>query len=283
MFRWWDGTAWTPSVTPNRFDPPPLPPGGQLPIHAAGQPVVTDYAQIGRQAPSRRPLALLAGVGVLVVALVIGGAWLLLRALGNPLAGGEPASNPTSEICPTSTAQIVSPTPHVHPAGRVRGGDLSYPLLGSPWGSVDEEHRLAFGRDVYGQMVLVHRSYQPGRNWVASLVVGELVAGDGFFSPQQGSEIVTKCIIGAFYGDAEIGREDRVNQATTVDGHDAWLVEMHLTFDIPGLDETGETAIVLIVATSEASSSIYYASIPDSTPALLVTARQVQEQLRVES
>ena len=44
---------------------------------------------------------------------------------------------------------------------------------------------------------------------------------------------------------------------------------MHLTFEIPGLQETGETAIIMIVATAPESSSIYYASIPDSRPDLL--------------
>ena len=58
---------------------------------------------------------------------------------------------------------------------------------------------------------------------------------------------------------------------------------MHLTFEIPGLQETGETAIIMIVATAPESSSIYYASIPDSRPDLLQTARQIQGQLRVEA
>lgn len=283
MFRWWDGSAWTPSITANRFDPPPLPAGGQLPMYAAGQQASYDYGQIRQQSPSRRPLLALGLVGVLVVALLVGGVWLVQRFVGNPFTGEEPASNPTGPLCPTSS-QVISPTPHVNPPGRVQGGALSYPQLGSPWGAVFEENRLAFGRDVFGQMVTVHENYgDSGNSWVASLLVGELVAGDGFFSPEQGSEIVTRCIIGAFYGDAKVAREDRVNEAATVDGYDAWLVEMHLTFNIPGLDETGETAIVLIVATGEASSSIYYASIPDSTPQLLTTARDIQAQLKVEA
>lgn len=100
---------------------------------------------------------------------------------------------------------------------------------------------------------------------------GELVAGDGF--PQQGSEIVTRCVLGVFYGDVAVSRQDVVSQATTVDGKDAWVTEMHLGFSIKGLNETGETAIIVIVATSDESSSLYYASIPDSRPELLATAR----------
>lgn len=266
-------------VTPDPYSSTPTQPSGPLPIHSADKPTC-DYGHINQQSTSRRPLAVLAVVAVLVVALIWGGVTLITRVVGNPFAG-QPASNPTMDVCPTQTLVTESAAPHVNPSGRVLGGNISYPLLGSPWGAVQPEDRLAFGRDVYGQMVVIEPAYDGVHSWVASVLVGELVAGDGFFSPQEGSEIVTRCILGAFYGDARVARQDRVNQATTVDGYDAWLVEMHLSFSIPNLKETGETAIVLIVATSEASSSIYYASIPDSRPELLSTARQVQEQLKV--
>ena len=36
------------------------------------------------------------------------------------------------------------------------------------------------------------------------MLVGELQAGDGFFTPEQGSQIVVKCILGEFYGNAEV-------------------------------------------------------------------------------
>ena len=37
------------------------------------------------------------------------------------------------------------------------------------------------------------------------------------------------------------------NKATTIDGHEAWIVESHLTFDITGLDTKGELLILAIV------------------------------------
>lgn len=292
MFRWWDGTAWTPALTSNPYSPSPLPPdAGSLPLRQAepgrpGQPgqSFAGYTDEGSGPSGRRPIAALVVVGVLVVALIVGGVVLLGGGRFNPFGGPSPASNPTASVCPTRPITETPQPRSVQPAGRVRGGDLSYPLLGSPWGAVTEENRVAFGRDVFGQSVMVEENYDGrGGSWVASLVVGELIAGDGFFSPQQGAEIVTRCIMGVFYGDAVLDRTDRVNQATTVDGRDAWIVEMHLGFSIQGLNETGETAIIVIVATSTESSSIYYASIPDSRPELLVTARRVQSQLRVES
>lgn len=289
MFRWWDGTQWTPTLTPNPYAPPPGPgshAGGVPPMRQA-QHVPADPYAYSQQAEQRRsgrgPLLVLGLVGLLVVGLVVWGVGFLGGGF-NPFGPGRPpASNPTGNVCPTRTSQTESAVPRVHPAGRTQGGKLSYPTLGTPWGPVEEENRVPFGRDVFGQTVMVEPSYDGGvSSWVASVVVGELVAGDGFFSPEQGAEIVTRCVMGIFYGDAELERVDRVNQATTLDGHDAWLVEMHLSFDIPGLDEKGETAIILIVATGAEASSLFYASIPDSRPELLQAARQVQGQLRVE-
>ena len=105
-----------------------------------------------------------------------------------------------------------------------------------------------------------------------------------FFSPQQGSEIVVKCIMGVFYDDAEVVRDDKVNKATTVNGKEAWLVETHLSFDIPNLQAKGELAIIMIVATKAESSSIYYASIPDNADQQLVRdARNAMADLPVEA
>lgn len=287
MFRWWDGVQWTPTLTSNPYAPPPwLDAGGVPPIREAQQAAADPYASY-RQSEQRRsgrgPMVLLGLIGLVVVAVVIG-AFSLFGGGLNPFGPGQPpASNPTGNVCPVRDDQNESAAPHTDPPGRTQGGQLSYPTLGAPWGPVTTESRVPFGRDVYGQNVLVEPNYDgQGSDWVASVLVGELVAGDGFFSPEQGAEIVTRCVMGVFYGDAELQRVDRVNQATTLDGRDAWLVEMHLGFDIRGLSETGETAIILIVATSAESSSLWYASIPDSRPELLQTARQIQSQLRVE-
>ena len=40
-----------------------------------------------------------------------------------------------------------------------------------------------------------------GSSWVASILVAELMAGDGFYTPEQGAQIVVRCILGKFYGD----------------------------------------------------------------------------------
>lgn len=296
LFRWWDGSQWTTRVTDQPYAGPPRPDPyqpfdastgtGPLPMHDGGQGAGRDwqdaYGDTGPRRSGRGPLVVLGLVGIVLVALVVASLQLLGGGRLGPFGGDRPASNPTANVCPPKRI-LTEPTQHTNPPGRVQGGKLSYPQLGEPWGPVEQEVRVPFGRDVYGQSVMVEPNYEGNASWVASIVVGELVAGDGFFDPRQGAQIITQCVLGVFYADAEVARSDRVSQATTVDGHDAWVTEMHLTFDIPNLKEKGETAIIMVVNTGPESASLYYASIPDSRPELLATARQVQGQLRVES
>ncbi len=163
----------------------------------------------------------------------------------------------------------------------MHGGPVSYPQLGSPWGPVQTDHRVPFGRDVAEQMVMVEPNYNPGSHWVASILVGELQAGDGFFTPEQGAQIVVKCILGEFYGDNPVRSDVQVNKATTIDGNQGWLVESHLTFDIENLETKGELLIVAIVAT-QSTAGLYYASIPDTRPELVKPARDSLAKLTVD-
>ncbi len=140
---------------------------------------------------------------------------------------------------------------------------------------------MPYGRDIAEQEVVIEPNYKGNSSWVASVLVGELAAGDGFFSPQEGSEIVVKCLLGAFYDNAAVTRDDKVNKAMTVGGKDAWVVETHLSFNIPNLKTKGETAIILIVATSTDTSSLFYASIPDTSPEYLQPARDAMAALTV--
>jgi hypothetical protein len=159
---------------------------------------------------------------------------------------------------------------------------VSYPQLGAPWGAPQAENRVPFGSDVLSQLVPVETNYDgKGANWVASVLVGELQAGDGFFTPEQGSQIVVKCILGSFYGDNPVNSDVKVNEKTIIDGHEAWLVESQLTFDIPGLEAKGEYLIVAIVSAGN-RSGLYYATIPDTLPELVEPAQATLTQLQVD-
>ncbi|WP_197430250.1 DUF2510 domain-containing protein [Auraticoccus cholistanensis] len=306
MFRYWDGSAWSAALSPTPQAAPPsqglvpraTTPGTQ-PLGRLGQQGPAGggpgghghagYASYGQHHPvppartrsSKGWIAVLAVVGV-VVAVLIG---LAVRAVSDVAGGGSgqrPNGQPTQQVCPEEQPATAEPTPP--PAdGRVHGGALSFPMLPPPWEAPHPDNRVPFGRDVQVQTAFVEDFESEGSSWVASVLVGELIAGDGFFTPEQGAEIVVRCVVGVFYGpNTEVTRDDRVSRATTVDGKDAWLVESHLTFDIPDLETKGETLILMIVATGEATASLFYASIPDTSPQFMQPARDAMENLRVE-
>jgi hypothetical protein len=224
----------------------------------------------------------IAGAALVLVIVVV--AVLAIRAVtsGGTSTTGAPSGQASQQVCPAQNTASPEP-PANHPAdGRVHGGPVSYPMLGSPWGAPLADRRVPFGSDVQSQLVPVETDYDGnGANWVASILVAELQAGDGFFTPEQGSQIVVKCILGAFYGDNPVNSNVKVNKKTTIDGHDGWLVESQLTFDIAGLRTKGELLIVAIVSAGN-RSGLYYASIPDTTPELVQPARDALKNLKVD-
>ena len=305
LYRYWDGRAWSAATSPNPGAPPPTAglggigqPGSGAPLgqtpqtgqpgllgqgapggYGAGNP--SAYANYQQVANKKSPVGWwIAGIALVVVIVVI--AVIAIRAvaggtnIATPPGGGGPVSQDT---CPPQRSE--TPQPEADPNdGRVHGGPLSYPTLGPPWGPPVTDNRVPFGTDVLSQLVTIEANYQPGQNWVASVLVGELQAGDGFFTPEQGSQIVVKCILGAFYGNAQVNSDVQKNEATTIDGHEAWLVESQLSFDIPNLKTKGELLIVVIVSAG-ARSGLYYASIPDTAPELVKPARDLIGQLKV--
>jgi hypothetical protein len=238
------------------------------------------YASYQQTARRRSPVGWWLAGGALLVVLVIV-AVVGVRAATGPsggvpsLPGGQGSQNacPMPEETPTTTPDRGD--------GRVHGGPVSYPRLGPPWSAPDYDDRVPFGTDTKVQQIIVEPEYQPRSQWVASILVAELQAGDGFFSPEQGSQVVVKCILGTFYGNAPVTSEVKVNEAATIDGREGWIVESQLSFDIPGLKTKGELLLVAIVSAG-ATSGLYYASIPDTRPDLVRPAREALEQLQVD-
>jgi hypothetical protein len=247
---------------------------------APGQPGQPAYLQLPKK---RSGIGWWVGAAALLLVLVVVAVFAIRAATsGGTAAGGGASGQASADQCPPTRSD--SPSATAPPAdGRVHGGPVSYPQLGSPWGAPTGENRVPFGVNVLSQNVLVEQNYDgAGSNWVASVTIGELQAGDGFFTPEQGSQIVVRCILGAFYGKNQVNSDVTVNKATTIDGHDAWLVESKLTFDIPNLQTKGERLIVAIVQAGTERSGLYYASIPDTTPELLQPARDALAQLKVD-
>jgi hypothetical protein len=302
LFRYWDGKAWSAATSPNPSAPPPTqglvgaaatPQSGSQ-QHQGGHSAYgqspygqsydgSAYANYQELEKKKSPIGWWIAAGALVIVIIVV-AVLAIRAVtgGGTETTGVPPGQPTQDVCPPQTTASPDP-PATHPAdGRVHGGPVSYPMLGSPWGAPQSEDRVPFGADVQSQLVLDQMDYDgSGSNWVAQVLVAELQAGDGFFTPEQGSQIVVKCILGAFYGNNPVKSNVKVNEATTIDGHEAWLVESQLTFDIPGLKAKGEYLIVAIVSAGN-RSGLYYATIPDTLPELMEPARGALANLQVD-
>ncbi len=283
LYRYWDGKAWSAATSPHPNGAPPAQglvgtattpsqPYGQVGAGSAygGTSAYANYQQIQKK---KSPVGWWV-VGAVLVLVIVVVAVIAIRAVTNGNGGvlGTPGGQPSQDVCPAEKSETAEASPP--PAdGRVHGGPLSYSMLGSPWDAPNVDNRVPFGSDVHKQEYTVESNYQPGQSWVASVLVGELQAGDGFFTPEQGSQIVVKCILGRFYGNNPVNSDVTVNEKTSVDGHDAWVVESKLTFDIEGLKTKGELLIVVIVAT-DTRSGIYYASIPDTVPELVKPARE---------
>jgi len=166
-------------------------------------------------------------------------------------------------------------------SGRVRSGLLSYPALPAPFSPPTWDRRVPFGQEVQSQGAMVETSTDGRTIWEASVLIARLLAGDGFFGPEQGAKIVATCVVGKFYGNVEVTRDDRRNEATTVDGRSAWIIDSHLTFVVPGIKTTGETMIVVVVDTGAGEAGLFYASIPDTSPEFLAPARRSLADLEI--
>jgi hypothetical protein len=319
LFRYWDGKAWSAAISPNPSAPPPsqglvdagITPQDDQQYGQTGQPthdqsVQAAYARSGQaygQVPydwdygsayanyrdlqnKKSPVGWwIAGAALVIVIVVV--AVLAIRAVSGGELGttGGPSGQPSQDVCPPQITASPGQTaePPSHPSdGRVHGGPVSYPMLGPPWSAPQGESRVPLGTDAQSQVVLDQLNYDGnGTNWISQVLVAELQAGDGFFTPEQGSQIVVKCILGAFYGNDPVKSDVKVNKAITIDGHDAWLVESQLTFDIAGLKTKGEYLIVAIVS-ADNRSGLYYATIPDTQRELVEPAREALANLQVD-
>jgi hypothetical protein len=220
LYRYWDGQAWSAATSPNPQVPPPSQglvqglshssagqpsqsgqtgqsgqgygQGGQSPY--AQQPGGYGHGQQGAyasfQASQQRKSPVgwwIAAAALLVVIVVIG--VIAVRAIGGSTGttGGGTGTQPSQDVCPTSTAEPTTNQPDAND-GRVHGGPISYPRLGEPWSGPLTDNRVPFGRDVQKQQVTDQANYDDsGNSWVASVLVAELMAGDGFYTPEQGA------------------------------------------------------------------------------------------------
>jgi hypothetical protein len=71
------------------------------------------------------------------------------------------------------------------------------------------------------------------------------------------------------------------DEARTVDGHAAHLVEFRLAWDVPGYDATGERAALLLVDVGRPAPALLYISIPNTHAELYGVIDRVLDAVEV--
>lgn len=264
-YRYWDGSSWSTQLTSNPSRTPQPPAAGSV--------------STKRKATGWWIAAVAAIVAVaLIIWLVIG----VASSNGGTLPWDAPNGSPSTNLC---TAGVVnsSATPIAGKAGRVSGGHLSFPEQGSPWEAPQADNRVPFGTIAMEQVALDQDNYDGnGHSWVSSILVSDLVSGDGFATPKAAAEVVLKCVLGEYYSDNVVTPTVLSAKSHTVDGHKGWLIEAQLSFDITGLKATGERVLLLVVQVSSEQFGLFYASIPDTSPDRLPEARKALADVTVD-
>jgi hypothetical protein len=296
LFRYWDGRAWSAATTEH---PATAAPPGALgdPTTAGSQPLGRGQAYGGGYAPVQ-PIApaprrsavgwILGAVALVVVIALVALGVRLISGSGttttDPPVGGPTGRDPSASASPEAQCPpqpSASPSPVPQSGARVTSGKLSYPRLGSPFVAPYADSRVPFGTHVATQTATVENAGTNKTKWAAAVVIATLTAGDGFYGPEQGAKLVARCITGTFYGDNAVTRKDTKSQATTVDGHQAWLIEAQLSYDIPDVRAKTELLLVLVVDTKDGNAGLFYGSVPDTAPTLVAPVRASLTALRV--
>ncbi len=273
MVRWWSGQSWSDVTTPAG-------PGvavQALPVAAPPRPLAPSAVDGGWEAgPSSPPRpgargawwvggAVLAVVAVVVVALVVG-------LSGSSPAGPGAAATPPGAATPPAGTQF--------PPGTVRIIDedsgISYPFLGNGWYEYDL-HTMRETRTIAGQYFTTQEQVPGGGDFITQCTSGPVADGYGWTGPGSEQATVTALAdsVRAAYYPYPNEREIRRDEALTVDGHTAHLVEFQLSWDVEGYDSTGERAALLVIDVGRPDPALLYVSIPNTHAELYGTIDQV--------
>lgn len=274
MYRYWTGTAWTEAITPY----PQTTPAPQLPSSP------TPTGPTVRS--SRSTVGWIVGIAAVVVIGLF--AWAMFGA-GGSVPGANPSprvpgGESSADICPQPATDSTASAAPTQSDGRVRAGNLSFPELGDPWSAPTVDNRVPYGDFGAEQSAMDQENYdgQSGHSWVSSIMVAPLLSGEGFPSTKSAAELILKCVVGIYYDNTNVQRNDTSSKAHPVDGHDGWLIESELSFSIPGLNATSETVLLAVVQVDGSEYSLFYASVPNTSADRLPEVRAALADLKVE-
>ena len=208
---------------------------------------------------------------------------LMTACTGPPIRdpGPGPSGNSTSFPCP-SYASPTSDTPRAAlRAGRVHVGKVSYPAAPGPYRALDNHEYLPFANRVGSQRASVEASSSASMGWQSVVALARLSSVDGAWGGPRAAEVVSQCSLSVTWRGIDYHPVVSRDQATTVDGHEAWVRVTDLSFTVPGVKTTKEVQTVLIVQAGDESYA-YLSYLPNSAPDLAPLLDATRTGLRVD-
>ncbi|MGY1662119.1 DUF2510 domain-containing protein [Geodermatophilus sp. SYSU D00705] len=257
MVRWWNGVSWSDVTTPAG-------PGVRV-LAAPAQPAAPSVPPSAvppeelppSPATGGRRTGWVVGLSVLGVVLVVLIGFLVGRPAGGVVTDEGSAAGPPVAAAPT------------FPPGTVRiideAAGISYPFLGDGWYEYDLGI-VVETTSVAGQFFTTQDLTPGGGTFIAQCTSGPLAPGFGYAGPEglQGTVTQVADSVRANYYPAPNERRVLRDEARTVDGAQAHLVEFDLTWDVAGYDATGERAALLLVDVGRPAPALLYVSIPNT-------------------
>ncbi|MBN1093751.1 DUF2510 domain-containing protein [Blastococcus sp. TML/M2B] len=257
MVRWWSGSAWSDVATPAGpgvavQSSPVLTP--QRPA-APEPPAWTPQPATGSARP-RRAAWVVAGVLGVVVAVILA---LVVGTGGDedPVAARDPqpptAQQPPGPTFAPGTVRIID-----------QEAGIAYPYLGDGWleyGMAD----MAETSSVAGQYFTT-QEVTPAGTFIAQVTSGPLVEEFGYAGPGSLAPTVAAVADSVRVNYYPQPNERRIlrDEARTVDGREAHLLEFQLAWDVEGYDASGERAALLLIDVGRPAPALLYISIPNT-------------------
>ncbi len=160
------------------------------------------------------------------------------------------------------------PTEATRPPGQTRIVDeeagVAYPYLGAYW--LEFVTEVVETTSTAGQYIVTQEVVPSGGQFIAQVISGPLQASFGYAGPSTFASTIAavQTSVRTNYYPSPNEVEVLRDEAVTVDGAAAHLLEFNLSWDVAGYDSTGERAALILIETGRPAPALMYVSIPNT-------------------